>query len=310
LLRTFAAVARLGSFSAAAAELGYTQAAVSQQIAALESDLKVTLLNRRPVAPTEAGARLLEHAEPILVRLDAARADVTRMTLAPRASLGVGLTPLAGAFDVVALALAALRRQMPRVDLSVRVGSREDVATAVARGELDAGLVDGLSAPGDALPVLVPDHAVGVAESAVFLVMPADHPLAGRAGVRLADLVDARWIEAADLAPPLSEVRRFAGADGFRAAFSYGGTDTLSLIRLAAAGHGLTLLPGAVLPLTTLPATVDPVAGRVAGPVAGSGFSAVPVTEPRLLHRVELVHGTLRTGSAAAVLAGLISARG
>jgi DNA-binding transcriptional LysR family regulator len=71
LLRTFVAVARLGSFSAAAVELGYTQAAVSQQIAALESDLKTQLLNRRPVTPTGAGARLLEHAEPILLRLDA-----------------------------------------------------------------------------------------------------------------------------------------------------------------------------------------------------------------------------------------------
>ena len=55
---------------------------MSQQIAALENDLKVPLLHRRPVTPTEAGARLLEHAEPILLRLDAARADVTRMTLA------------------------------------------------------------------------------------------------------------------------------------------------------------------------------------------------------------------------------------
>ena len=83
LLKTFVTVARLGSFSAAAAELGYTQAAVSQQIAALENDLKAQLLTRRPVAPTEPGARLLEHAEPILLRLDAARADVTRMTKTP-----------------------------------------------------------------------------------------------------------------------------------------------------------------------------------------------------------------------------------
>ena len=90
-------MARLGSFSAAAAELGYTQAAVSQQIAALEDDLKTQLLNRRPVTPTEAGTRLLEHADPILLRLDAARADVTRMTTTPAATLLIGVTPLAGA---------------------------------------------------------------------------------------------------------------------------------------------------------------------------------------------------------------------
>ncbi|MEV4899554.1 LysR family transcriptional regulator, partial [Nonomuraea sp. NPDC055795] len=63
LLRTLVRVAGLGSFSAAAEELGYTQSAVSQQIAALEADLGLPLLRRRPVELTEAGARLLEHAK-------------------------------------------------------------------------------------------------------------------------------------------------------------------------------------------------------------------------------------------------------
>ena len=82
-LRTFVTVARLGSFSGAARELGYTQSAVSQHIAVLEADLGAVLLLRRPVEPTEAGARLLAHAEPILLRLDAARADVARVAAGP-----------------------------------------------------------------------------------------------------------------------------------------------------------------------------------------------------------------------------------
>jgi DNA-binding transcriptional LysR family regulator len=72
LLRTFIAVTDSGSFSAAASRLGYTQSAVSQQIALLEADLGTALLHRRPVSVTEAGERLLEHAGPILMRLDAA----------------------------------------------------------------------------------------------------------------------------------------------------------------------------------------------------------------------------------------------
>ena len=292
LLQTFVTVARLGSFSAAADELRYTQAAVSQQIAALENDLKITLLNRRPVTPTEAGARLLEHAEPILLRLDAARADVARMTPAPPACLVAALTPLAGGSPAVALALATLRQQMPRLDVTVRVISRPDVATGVARGEFDIGLIDGLAAPGDPLPVLAPLSTVGVGEGEVAIVLPADHPLSRRAGVRLADLVDARWIEAPGVAPPLSSVRRVAGADGFRAAFRYDGTDTLSLIRLAAAGHGITLLPATV------------------ALVAGSAVSVVRVTAPRVVHRVEFAHGSLHAGSPAAALAELLSPRG
>ncbi|MEV5342901.1 LysR family transcriptional regulator, partial [Streptomyces sp. NPDC052676] len=59
LLRTYVTVARLASFSAAARELGYTQSAVSQHIAALEQDLGAPLLTRRPVTPTAAGERLI-----------------------------------------------------------------------------------------------------------------------------------------------------------------------------------------------------------------------------------------------------------
>jgi DNA-binding transcriptional LysR family regulator len=308
LLRTFVTVVRLSSFSAAAAELGYTQAAVSQQIAALESDLKAVLLNRRPVTPTEAGTRLLDHADQILFRLDAARADVSRMTQAPSATLVIGTTPLAaastgtptasgaggaaaaasvtGVSRGVATALAGLRAQMPRVDITLRVGARRDVATWVARGECDIGLVDGLAASGDSLPVLGSLSAVGVAEAEVVLVLPLDHPLSGRASVRLIDLLDARWIDAPGVAPPLSDMRRVVRTEGFRPALTYEGTDTLSLIALAAAGHGLTLLP------TTLAFPGE--------------FASVRVTAPRIVHRVELIHGVLRDGSPAAKLADLL----
>jgi DNA-binding transcriptional LysR family regulator len=290
LLRTFVAVARLGSFSAAAVELGYTQAAISQQIAALESDLKVPLLNRRPVSPTEAGARLLEHAEALLLRLEAARADVTRMTQAPAATLVVGATPLAASSPRLALALSALRRRRPRLDVSVRVGPGKQVLTAVARGEFDVGLTDGLTAPGDPLPEFAPLTAVGISQARVTVVLPPDHPLAGRAGLRLSDLADARWIEAPDVTSPLQEIRRLAGVEGFRPAFRYDGSDAASLIQLALAGHGLILLPETALPPP---------------PITG-----VPLASPRVVHRVELVHGTLREGSPAAELAALLTPRG
>jgi len=287
LLRTFVAVARLGSFSAAAAELGYTQAAVSQQIAALENDLKTRLLTRRPVTPTEPGARLLEHAEPILLRLDAARADVTRMTQAPPATLVVGVTPLAGATSALATALATLRVQMPRLTVTVQTATREQLATGVARGECDLALTDGLTAPGDPLPEQAPATAIGLSEEGVSVVLPSGHPLAARPTLCLPDLADARWIEADNVAPPLADIRRHAGPDGFRPALHYTGTDTTTLINLAAAGHGLTLLPASAL--------------RVAG------ITTVPVTQPRLGHRVELLKPALPNGSPATALADILT---
>jgi DNA-binding transcriptional LysR family regulator len=287
LLRTFVTVARLGSFSGAAAELGYTQAAVSQQIAALENDLKTQLLNRRPVTPTEAGARLLEHAEPILLRLDAARAAVTRMTKTPAATLVVGVTPIAGGIPALATALAELRQRMPRLDVTVHMGPGRQLAAGVAKGELDLALTDGLTAPGDPLPELAPVTAIGFSQQKVKVVLSSGHPLAGRATLRLADLADARWIEADKVAPPLAEIRWHADTDGFKPAFRYTGSDVLTLIRLASAGHGLTLLPETVLP--------------------PEGVAAVPVSTPKVSHRLELLHGTLARSSPAAALAGLIS---
>ena len=301
LLRTFVTVARLGSFSAAAAELAYTQAAVSQQIAALEADLKITLLRRRPVEPTEAGTRLLEHAVPILLRIDAARADVSRMTAPPTARLTVAMTPLAASIPGTADggpagALARLRARLPRLELTVRVAGRRDVAEATARGEADLGFIDGLASPSDPLPLPVPLSAIGVAESAVSVILPADHPLASRpasakpGAIGLRSLADARWIDAPDVGPVLGDLRRVTGTDGFRAGCRYEGTDAATLLRLAAAGHGLTLVPVTLLPASAL-----------------AGVAAVAVSAPRLVHRVELVHGALPAGSPAAALAAMLT---
>src|SRR5919197_4129003 len=95
VLRTFVTVAGCASFSAAAEELSLTQAAVSQQIAALEAELGASLLHRRPVVPTEAGQRLLHHARAVLLRLDAARLEVARLSAPGPGTLAGGAAPLA-----------------------------------------------------------------------------------------------------------------------------------------------------------------------------------------------------------------------
>src|SRR5690349_11264132 len=230
-LRTFVTVARLGSFSRAAEELGYTQSAVSQHIGVLEGDLGAPLLTRRPVAPTEAGARLLEHAEPILLRLDAARADVARVADGPPRSLRIGTTPLACAH---AASLVA-----PTLTVTVRVGSRLEIARAVATGELDVGFVDGVAAVND--PLHLPELGLMVAdgwEEELAVAVPEDHPLLGRK-VTLEDLVDARWIDAPTVCAPLEELAAIARAEGFKPALRYDGGDVAGLLELVAAGHGL-----------------------------------------------------------------------
>jgi DNA-binding transcriptional LysR family regulator len=290
LLRTFVAVARNRSFSAAARQLGYTQSAVSQHIAALEADLGAQLLQRRPVAPTAIGARLLEHAGPLLLRLDAARADVTRLAASPATRLVVGASPLAAALSLTS-ALGRVCRAQPRLEVTVRVLGRDAVPAAVATAALDLGLVDGIAAPNDPLhlPDVGPLATIAVAQAPLVVALPGGHPLAGRAGLRLTDLVDARWVDAPDTAVALAQLRAAAGSDGFRGSLRYQGADVGTLVGLVAGGHGLALLPAAVVG-------------------AAAGVVAVPVSSPRLVHRTELLHRGALEPAAAALSAALTAA--
>lgn len=287
LLRTYVTVARLRSFSAAARALGYTQSAVSQHIAALEQDLGLPLLGRRPVVPTPAGVRLLEHAGSLLLRIDAARADLAGYAAAPREELTVAASPLA----VHPAALAAL----PPTGVTLRVLPRDEVPAAVATGGADLGLVDGIAAPSDplALPDVAPLIAAplpGAAAEPLVVVVPDGHPLARRAGLRLADLADARWLDAPAAGPPLDRLRAAVGAPGgFRPSLRYEGTDVRTLLALAAAGHGLVLLPAAA--------------------ARSADAAAVPLVAPRLVHRTELLRpGGVPARPAARVLDALTAA--
>jgi DNA-binding transcriptional LysR family regulator len=286
LLRTFTVVARLGSFSAAAQELGYTQSAVSQQVATLEADLGVALLGRRPVAPTEAGARLLDHAGVLLTRLAAARADVVRVARTPVAGLVVGASGCAFG-PRAARALAQVRGAMPRAEVAVRGLERAAAVPAVVDGEVDVALVDGAVAPTD--PLRLP-QAEGLAvavvgEEPLAVLLPPGHPLAGRGGLRLADLTDALWLDAPGAAVPLADLRA-ALPGAYPVGVPYAGGDARVLHELVGAGHGLAVLPG-----------------------SAAGPGGVPLDAPHLVHRVELVHGAAAGTAATAFAAALTAPR-
>jgi DNA-binding transcriptional LysR family regulator len=285
LLRTFVTVADCGSFSAAASRLGYTQSAVSQHIAALENDLGTPLLRRRPVVPTPAGERLLEHAGPILLRLDAARADVRRTVADPPSTLTLAASPLAA--RSLATALAEVRRTYPGTETSLTVCGRDQVVEGTAAGTFTLGLVDGIATPTDPLNLTnaVQLRTTSVADDTLVVALPTTHPLArpGR-GLSLGDLADARWIDAPDLAAPLTTLRAAAGSDALRPAFTYDGTDLHTLLTLIGSGHGLAVLPRSAVT---------------------SDLVAVPLTAPRLVHRIELLHGHLSDPAAEAVAVAL-----
>jgi DNA-binding transcriptional LysR family regulator len=134
--------------SRAAARLGYTQSAVSQQLLALERIVGVTLVTRSPGARsielTEAGAHLLAHAEAIAGRLESARADLAAIAGGRSGELRIGAVPSAAAALVPALA-EQLRAQCPRVTLAVS----ESYFPAELLDSLSTGTLDLVLAPED-----------------------------------------------------------------------------------------------------------------------------------------------------------------
>src|SRR5271155_598790 len=128
-LRVFVEVAKHGSFSAAADALSYTQSAVSQQIAALESETGVNLIERLPrgVRLTPAGRVLLEHAEGIVARLHAAEAELAAIAGLRGGELRMASFPTAGA-TLMPLAIAIFRAQHPEGELTLAEGAPEEIA--------------------------------------------------------------------------------------------------------------------------------------------------------------------------------------
>jgi DNA-binding transcriptional LysR family regulator len=145
-LAALEAVARTRSFGRAARELGYTQSAVSQQIAQLERIVGQRLFDRpggpRRVEPTEAGLLLLGHADAIVARLDAARADMAALAEGSAGTLRVGIYQSVGARLLPAL-VRRFREQWPLVGVRVREeSSATDLLRLLEHGELDLTFAD------------------------------------------------------------------------------------------------------------------------------------------------------------------------
>ncbi len=148
-LRILKEVAHRGSFSAAADALSYTQSAVSQQIAALEAETGMTLLERRPrgVSLTAAGQTLVGHAESVLADLDAAEAALAAIAGLRGGRLRMASFPTAGA-TLMPLAIATFRSRHPDVELTLAEGEPEQIAPRLRTGELDLALLFEFDASG------------------------------------------------------------------------------------------------------------------------------------------------------------------
>src|SRR5256714_12279628 len=140
------AVSREGSFGRAATSLGYTQSAVSQQIAMLERIVGERLVERpggpKPVSLTEAGRLLLGHAQAIVARLSAAQADLAALSDGSAGVLRVGIYQSIGA-RVLPELMRRFGASWPLVDVQLtELAADGELLELVERGELDPTLAD------------------------------------------------------------------------------------------------------------------------------------------------------------------------
>ncbi|MFI7522799.1 LysR family transcriptional regulator [Micromonospora globbae] len=239
-LQVLRAVVASGSVSAAARQLGYTPSAVSQQLAVLEREAAVQLLERsgRGVRPTEAGRVLSGYAAAIgeqVAEAEAALADL-RAGRAGRVVLRYFAT--AGA-SLVAPAVARLRRELPGVGVDLRMADPEDPLPQVRDGRVDLALVVRAA---DAPPV---DgiRLVHLRDDAYRAVLPAGHPLAGRRVLDLADLADEPWVGSEWPGPCREAVSAACTAAGFTPRVVVESEDYATAQGFVAAGLGVSLLP-------------------------------------------------------------------
>ncbi|MGW3510283.1 LysR family transcriptional regulator [Streptomyces sp. NPDC000994] len=257
--RTFVTVCRLGSLSAAADELGYTQSAVSRQIAGLERELGVPLVERhaRGVRPTPAGEVFRRHAAAALTEADrAVRAVRDLRDGAPARPLAVGATPSLAA-GIVPVAIRRLLDTDGSVRWSLSPGLSLELYDRVVSGDLDVAVVT------DAPPGLPNDprlerRFLGMDEMVV--VLPVDHPLAGGAPVRIQALAEQTWAE--DNEGSAALLRQHAARAGVTARIDLAAADLPGKLALVATGHAIALIPGvlagALRTDVTAVALVDP----------------------------------------------------
>lgn len=266
-LLTLEAVVRLESFAVAAEELGYTQSAVSQQIAELEKRVGARVLNRRPVFPTEAGRILLDAERSISTTMSRIATELRALNDGTGGVIRLGAFISAGS-SLVPPALARLRASHPALDITLHETEQRESHALLLRGEIDLAITfDYDHAPMPVPAGLTQRHFM---DDPIMVVVPHDHRLAGAASVTLKELLTEEWINTAvefrDLAASSIGSDREIDAHHVR----FDGMDFRTALNLVATGLGIALLPRLLLH------------------DAPDGVVALPLKRPAFIRRLHL----------------------
>src|SRR5215208_8022393 len=240
-MRVLREVAARGSFSAAAEALSFTQSAVSQQIAALEREAGAVLVERRArgVRLTEAGEAVVRHAESILAKLSEAEAELEAIAGLRGGRLRMAAFESAAA-TIMPIAIARFSEAHPGVELSMTLEEPEVAVAALRAGDIDLAVTFGGGKPQDRGGDGVMHHHV--LEDPMYLVLPPNHPLARKRGVRLADLADEPWIGGAPDCECNRMISQACMRFGFDPRIAFETDDYAAVQGFVAAGVGVSLI--------------------------------------------------------------------
>ncbi|WP_336852231.1 LysR family transcriptional regulator [Sinomonas albida] len=233
-------VARAGSLTSAAATLTFTTSAVSQQIAKLEHEVGVALIERHPrgVVLTDAGHALLRYADDIDRTIEAARAEMGEFAGLRRGQLRMGTFPTVGA-SLMPDVVLAFRARHPEVAVTVISARRAGLLERLRRRDIELTLL--WDYPWERIEnddlTLIP-----LMNDPTVLLVPHDHPIAGRRSARIEALKDQEWI-VRDEHPVADVLRRVCRDAGFEPRIAFAANDYQETQGMVAAGIGIALAP-------------------------------------------------------------------
>lgn len=240
-LRYFIRVAEMGSFSKAAIELDVAQPALSRQVRLLETDLRVTLLQRtgRGVLLTEAGKRLYDHAVSILQLVAHAREDISANRGEATGRIVIGLPPSMGRMLTLPL-VDAFKQHLPRARLAIVEGLSAHIVEWISTGRVDLGLIHNP----DANPAIETIH---VLDEPLCLVSASKGAARKAAPLPFTELVKLPLV----LPEPSHAIRKLletqAALAGLKLNIAYEVSSVSAILELVRSGHGHAVLaPSAI----------------------------------------------------------------
>ncbi|WP_405371960.1 MULTISPECIES: LysR family transcriptional regulator [unclassified Microbacterium] len=285
------AIATEGSVASAAATLGYTPSAVSQQIKRLEKDTGVALLERvgRGVVLTEAASRFVAASAPILADLERVRADLQSVggddeAISGELRLAAFSTAVRG---LVIPVLTELSARHPGLRLPLRESEPWETVALVASGQRDLGVTHQWGG----IALSLPDHLVATPlfTDIADVILPEDHPLAHRRELHPGELGDEPWVATLEGTICRQWLRRLFDGIGGAPRIVHESMEFENHLELARAGVGVALVP------------------RLGRAPLGRGLVAIPTAAPASTRDILTVHRRTQADSAAlrAVIAAL-----